>query len=90
MPGSWPWLKEESDMDKQHDHVGPWWGIAIALAVIIVLSYVFLMMEQHQFDVIYDRVGEMQRQMDCWPDKLLVADHDGNEYCFEIPTPAAR
>lgn len=74
--------------DKRHDHVGPWWLIGVALLLLFVGWYTVLFVNQQQFSVIYDRVGAIQRQLECPPTELLVADHEGTEYCFEIPTPA--
>ncbi len=68
-------------MDK-HDHLGPWWGIGIALIAMLVVGYILFLTVQHQFEVIYDRVGEMQRQLECPPGELLVTDQDGVEYCI--------
>lgn len=73
---------ENCGCEKRHDHVGPWWGIGVPLALVIVVWYLTFMIGQHQFDVIYDRVGEMRRQLDCPPGELYVTDHDGVEYCL--------
>ena len=61
-------------------------GTEIVLLLIIVLGCLGLfgvfMGSQYQFDVIYDRVGEMQRQLECPPEEVFVTDQDGIEYCL--------
>lgn len=75
-------------MDKHHNHVGPWWGIGVVLVALILCAYGRLMLTTHQFDVIYDRVGTIQRELECADaGEVLVADHEGDEYCLAIPTP---
>ncbi len=66
-----------------HDHDNAWTGIFVAIVLVCGLAIGTLIGQQHQFQVIYDRVGEMQRQLECPPGELLVADHDGVEYCLD-------
>lgn len=70
-----------------HDHIGPWWGIGIALVFLCVGLYTGMVVNNHRLNVIYDRVGVIQRQLECPPTELLVRDHEGNEYCFEDAAP---
>lgn len=65
-----------------HSHDSAWGtttGVFIGMAILIAGAFIG---QQHQFDVIYDRVGEMQRQLECPPGELLVTDHDDVEYCL--------
>ncbi len=70
-------------MDKQHDHVGPWWAIGAVLVVLGLAAYGQVLLHQHQFEVIYDRVGEIRRELECERGQILVADHEGDEYCLD-------
>ncbi|KKM25871.1 hypothetical protein LCGC14_1590540 [marine sediment metagenome] len=65
-----------------HDYEGAWYAIFLVFAVLFTFTIGTFMLQDYQIDVIYDRVGEMQRQLDCPPGELLVADHDGVEYCL--------
>lgn len=76
---------ERCGCEERHDHGGPWVMIGVAIALLFAGWYLALMLSQHQFDVIYDRVGGIQRQLECLPTEKLVTDHEGNEYCLEMP-----
>lgn len=71
------------DTKEKHDHAGPWWAIGVALVALILATYAQLAVTQHQFNVIYDRVGEIRREMECERGEILVTDHEGDEYCLE-------
>jgi hypothetical protein len=77
-------MVERCNCDKRHDHNGPWGAIFAALMLLVLGFYLVLALGQHQFKVIYDRVGEIQRQLECWPAEVLVTDQEGNEYCFDV------
>ncbi len=66
-----------------HDHNGLAAAIVIAALLVFLAWYGLLFATQHRFDVIYDRVGDIQRQLECSPSETLVADHEGNEYCVD-------
>ena len=70
-------------MDKEHNHGGPWWAIGAALVVLAFVVYGQLMLYAHQFDVIYDRVGDIRRELECERSEVLVTDHEGDEYCLD-------
>lgn len=67
-----------------HSHNAAWG--TLSLIVLALCSGLFGMFvgNQHQFDVIYERVGEIQRELDCPPGETFVTDQDGIEYCLEV------
>jgi hypothetical protein len=73
----------ETEMSN-HDHVGAWWLIGIVLVGIFLFAYITFFVQMHQFDVIYDRVGDIQRQLECPPGETFVVDHEGEEYCVDV------
>lgn len=68
----------------QHDHTGPWAAIFVAVILLSLTIYGFTMVSQHQLDVIYDRVGAIQRQLECSSADTFVTDQEGNEYCLDV------
>jgi hypothetical protein len=78
-------MVEQYGCDKRHNHAGPWYLIGVVLGALVIGVYTLAFVLNHRIDVIYDRVGEIQRQLECPPTELLVSDHEGNEYCFGVP-----
>jgi hypothetical protein len=56
----------------------------VFLAALVLAWYSILMLHAYQFDIIYDRVGDMQQQLECPPTEAYVTDLDGNEYCVDV------
>lgn len=71
-----------SEPTNEHSHTGIETAIILVLGLICLGIFGSFLGQQYQFDVIYDRVGEIQRQLECSPGELLVTDHDGVEYCL--------
>ena len=72
----------------EHDHDGAWCAIFLGIVLLFLFAFGTFLVQAHQFDVIYDRVGEMQRQLECPLGELLVIDHDGIEYCLDPEEPS--
>lgn len=67
-----------------HEHNGLVAAIAITALLISLAWYGLGLATQHRFDVIYDRVGDIQRQLECPPTETLVTDNEGEEYCVDV------
>ena len=68
---------------ENHDHGGPWLLITAVAVLLGAWTSAMMMLHAHQFAVIYDRVAEIQREMECEPPEVFLTDQDGNEFCVE-------
>ena len=69
-----------------HEHAMYDVGIVIVFILLFVGLVTLAEVNNARLDIIYDRVGEMQRQLECPPSELIVTDNDGVEYCLDPST----
>lgn len=70
-------------MDKEHDHIGPWWGIGVAIFLTVALAYAALSWHDYRIDRAMSRIVELEQRIECAAPQELFTDIDGNEVCLE-------
>ncbi len=70
-------------MDKEHDHVGPWWGIGATLIVVALCLYTLALWHDHRINSAESRIMELEQRIECAAPLGLFFDPDGNEVCLE-------
>ena len=69
-------------MDKEHDHIGPWWGIGLSLAAIAILTYAGFTWHSYRIDSAESRIMELEQRVECAAPESLFFDADGNAVCL--------
>ena len=77
-------------MDKEHDHIGPWWGIGAAIVVSFALLFTIIILQAEGLSSLGDRVDEVEQRIECVAPETLFFDPDGNrlEVFCEMMEPA--
>ena len=73
-------------MDKEHDHLGPWWSIGTYIVIALAAIFGNFAWDSARSDNFSSRLAALERDQDCPSPNTIVITRGGEELCLDLRT----